>query len=201
MRLNNTHPLPVDTFKILAGVRKPNSISLYLPMFKKGKEQNQEMGPATLKTQIHEVAKTLSLNGLSNQQISAYLAPLKSLVDDRELWRNPSDGLVIFMDQDSGLQYFQLPVSFEVTTYVSDHFYLLPLLQLYQVNGQYYVLELSQDHVKLYEADRYGIQDLFIEMHAPEQLEEAVGFDYRQKTLQFRTGQAGFSQGAFHGHG
>ncbi|MBT8312024.1 MAG: hypothetical protein KJN91_04180, partial [Eudoraea sp.] len=49
--------------------------------------------------------------------------------------------------------------------------------------------------------DRYGLQDLFIEMHAPEQLEEAVGYDYKQKSLQFRTGQAGFAQGAFHGHG
>jgi len=201
MRLNITHPLPVDTFKSLAGVQKPNSVSLYLPMFKKGKEQNQEMGPATLKTQINELEKILSLNGLKNQMIADYLAPIKALVADRELWRNPSDGLAIFLNEQSGLQYYQLPISFEKTTYVGDHFYLLPLFQLYQVNGQYCILELSQDHVKLYQADRYGLQDLFIEMHAPEQLEEAVGYDYKQKSLQFRTGQAGFAQGAFHGHG
>ena len=193
--------MPVDTFKSLAGLQKPNSISLYLPMFKKGKEQNQEMGPATLKTQIHEVGKTLDQKGLSDQEISEFLAPVKALVENRELWRNPSDGLAIFIDKDTGLQYFQLPISFEITTYVGDHFYLLPLLQLYQVNGHYYILELSQDHVKLYQADRYGIQDLFIETHTPEQLEEAVGFDHQQKTLQFRTGQAAFSQGTFHGHG
>ena len=200
MRTNLKHPLPLDVFKSLAGIRYPHSITLYLPMFKKGKEQNLEMGPATLKTQIHQLEKTLNQHGLSDQKIADYLAPLKGLVADRELWRNPSDGLVVFLNEEKGLEYYQLPIPFDALSYVGDHFYMLPLLSLYDINGQYYILELSRDHVKLYMADRFGMQDLFVETHAPELMEEAVGYDYEQKTLQFRTGQAGY-QGTYHGHG
>ena len=36
---------------------------------------------------------------------------------------------------------------------------------------------------------------------APEKLEEAVGYDFEQKMLQFRSGQALHSAGSFHGRG
>ena len=99
MRSNNTKPLPLETFKKLSETHKPYCISIYLPMYKKGKEQNQEMGPATLKSHIHKLEKTLDINGLKEQEIKDYLNPLYSLVEDRELWRNPSDGLAIFLEK------------------------------------------------------------------------------------------------------
>ena len=72
---------------------------------------------------------------------------------------------------------------------------------MYHQNGEYFILGLSRDYVKLYKADRYGLSDLHLETSAPEQLEEVVGYDYEQKALQFRSGQAGYAQGSFHGHG
>ncbi|MCE2613014.1 hypothetical protein LVD13_08525 [Flavobacteriaceae bacterium D16] len=201
MRSKNTNPLPQKTFKNLLEKRNPYCISIYLPMFKKGKEQNQDMGPAILKVHINKLEKELIALGLKDQEIKKYLEPLYTLVQDRELWRNPSDGLAIFMDKESGLQYYLLPVSFRETSYLSDHFNMLPLFPLYHQNGEYFILGLSRDYVKLYQADRFGLRDLSLEAHAPEQLEEAVGYDYAQKNLQFRTGQAGHKQGSFHGHG
>ena len=201
MRSKITTPLALNTFKKLSETHNPNCISIYLPMFKKGKEQNQEMGPAILKAQIHELEKALEQSGLNNMEITDYLQPLHDLVQDRELWRNPNDGLAIFLERESGLQYYLLPLPFEPKNYLSDHFYMLPLFPLYHQNGEYFILGLSRDFVKLYKADRYGLSDLNLEMHAPKELEEAVGYDYRQKTLQFRSGQAGYAQGSYHGHG
>ena len=201
MRSNITKPLPLKTLKKLSEIHNPNCISIYLPMFKKGKEQNQEMGPAILKSLIHEMEEALDQSSMKKQEIDAYLLPLQRLVEDRELWRNPSDGLAIFLEKDMGLQYYLLPISFEQLSYHSDHFYMLPLLPLYHQNGEYFILGLSRDFVKLYTADRYGLSDLALETHAPVQLEEVVGYDYEQKTLQFRSGQAGYAQGSFHGHG
>ena len=201
MRSNNTNPLPLKTFNNLLEKRNPFCISIYLPMFKKGKEQNQDMGPAILKVQINKLEKELSAYDLKEQEIKAYLEPLHALVQERDLWRNPGDGLAIFMDKVSGLQYFRLPFSFQETSYLSDHYYVLPLFPLYHQNGEYFILGLSRDYIKLYKADRFGYRDLNLETHAPEQLEEAVGYDYAQKNLQFRTGQAGYKQGSFHGHG
>ncbi|WP_273568069.1 hypothetical protein [Maribacter halichondriae] len=99
------------------------------------------------------------------------------------------------------MQYFKVPISFEASTYVSGHFYLKPLLPLYQNDGFYYLLELSQDYVKLYEASRYNFKDLYVEDFAPDRLEEAVGFDHKPKMLQFRSGQNVHGAGSFHGHG
>ncbi|MCX2720764.1 baeRF7 domain-containing protein [Lentiprolixibacter aurantiacus] len=201
MRSISTKPLPLNTFKNLSETRNPFCVSIYLPMFKKGKEQNQEMGPATLKSQIHRLEKTLGEYGMKDPEIKEYLKPLHSLVENRELWRNPGDGLAIFLEKESGLQYYLLPFSFEPVSYVSNHFYMLPLYPMYHQNGEYFILGLSRDYVRLYKADRYGLRDLNLETHAPEQLEEVVGYDYQQKTLQFRSGQAGYAQGSFHGHG
>ena len=105
------------------------------------------------------------------------------------------------MDADQGLSTFKVTISFKPYSYVADHYYLKPLLPIYHEDGLYYLLELSQDYVKLYEATRHGFRDVYVEDFAPERLEEAVGFDYRPKMLQFISGQNAHGEGSFHGHG
>jgi hypothetical protein len=183
------HPLPKTIFENLANAHGLHCVSIYLPMHKDGKEQNARIAQATLKQCLKKVHKDLEHHEMDSQEIKKYLKPIEALLSDIELWRNPSDGLAIFLDK-KGLNYYVLPISFEIKTYVSDHFYLMPLLPLYHEDEEYYLLELSQDYVKLYEANKYGYQDIYIEDFAPAQLEEAVGFDFRQNMLQFRGGQS-----------
>ncbi|MFT4832046.1 MAG: hypothetical protein ACI815_001697 [Psychroserpens sp.] len=200
MQTLDNHPLPYKEFEILAEQRGMHSVSIYVPMDKKGKEQNEHLAQARLKSAIKEVHKTLETYNLTIGEIKKHLLPLEDLLRDVELWRNPSDGLAIFLDKD-GLQYFTFPIAFEPKTHVASHFYLSPLLPLYSDQGLYYLLELSQDYVKLYEASKYGLKDLYINEFAPDQLEKAVGFDFRPKLMQFRSGQAAHGAGIFHGYG
>jgi len=192
------HPLPKPIFEKLANTHGLHCVSIYLPMHKKGKEQNERLAQATLKQCIKKVSADLERHEMDPQEIKNYLKPVKALLADIELWRNPSDGLAVFLDK-NGINYYTLPISFEIKTTVSDHFYLMPLLPLYHEDDDYYLLELSQDYVKLYEANKYGYQDIYIEDFAPAQLEEAVGFDFRQNMLQFRGGQNAQLSGAFQG--
>ena len=194
------HPLPEKTFKALAAKRDLHCVSIYLPMHKTGKEQNEHLAQANLKRSIKEVHQTLAKHQLQEDEINNYLKPIEELIVNIDLWRNPSDGLAIFLDKKS-LNYYLFPISHDTHTYVADHFYLKPLLPLYHDNGVYYLLELSQDYIKLYEATRFSFKDLYIEDFAPNQLEKAVGFDYKPKMLQFRSGQATHGAGSFHGHG
>jgi len=181
--------------------RALHCVSIYLPMDKKGKEQNLHLAQALLKQCINQLKTTLVEHQMHLDEIADYLTPVEQLLYKVELWRNPSDGLAIFLDPEDGMQYFKVPIPFEAGTYVASHFYLKPLLPIYHNDGLYYLLELSRDYVKLYEASRYGFKDLYIEDFAPDRLEQAVGFDYKPKMLQFRTGQNIHSAGAFHGHG
>ncbi|MCK5402112.1 MAG: hypothetical protein KAJ28_10815 [Flavobacteriaceae bacterium] len=200
MYTSKNHPLPEKKFEVLAAKRGSHCVSIYLPMHKTGKEQNEHLAQANLKSCIKEVHKALAKYQLQEDVINNYLKPIEELMVNIDLWRNPSEGLAIFLDK-KGLNYYPFPISFDTQTYVADHFYLKPMLPLYHENGVYYLLELSQDYIKLYEATRYGFKDLYIEDFAPDQLEKAVGFDYKPKMLQFRSGQATHGAGSFHGHG
>ena len=182
------HPLPRKAFEGLASKQGKNYVSIYLPMHKKGKEQNQHLDQANLKHCIKEVKKALSEYQFSKQESDNYLKPVQQL-----------DGLAIFLDS-KGLVYYTIPIPFKTQTYVADHFYLKPMFPLYSENGHYYILELSMDHVKLHEASKYGLEEIYIEDFAPDKLEEAVGYDYRPKMLQFRSGQAPHGAGSFHGY-
>lgn len=194
------HPLPKTIFENLANTHGLHCVSIYLPMNKDGKEQNARIAQATLKQCLKKVHKGLEHHEMDPQEIKKYLKPIEDLLTDIELWRNPSDGLSIFLDK-NGLNYYMLPISFEMKTNVSDHFYLLPLLPLYNEDDDYYLLELSQDYVKLYEANKYGYQDIYIQDFAPAQLEEAVGFDFKPKLYQFRSGQNAQMPGSYYGMG
>ncbi|MBQ0732896.1 hypothetical protein [Aquimarina celericrescens] len=199
MYVSENHPLPKENFEALADTHGLHCVSIYLPMHKTGKEQNEHLAQANLKRSIKDVHQALAAYQMHESEIKKYLKPIEELITNTKLWRNPSDGLAIFLGT-RGLSYYTLPIVFETTTYVSDHFYLKPLLPLYYGDGLYYVLELSQDYIKLYEASRYNFKDLFIEDFVPDQLEKVVGFDYKPKMLQFRSGQATHG-GSFHGHG
>lgn len=201
MHTSEIHPLPKKIFESLLETRAPHCVSIYLPMDKKGQEQNLHLAQAFLKQCINDVQKTLAEHQMHSIEIEKYLESITQLLDTVELWRNPSDGLAIFLSPKDGMHYFKVPISFETNTYVSSHHYLKPLLPLYHNDGMYYLLELSQDYVKLYEASRYQFKDVYVEDFAPKRLEEAVGFDHKPKMLQFRSGQNVHGAGSFHGHG
>lgn len=193
-------PLPRRVFEKMANIRRPHCVSIYLPMDIKGKEQNRHLAQATLKSCIKEVATQLAEFQMPQAQIEAYVAPLEAMLTNVSLWRNPSEGLAIFMDQENGMEYYQIPLSFSTRTYVANHFYLLPLLPLYHNDGMYYLLELSQDHIKLFEGSLLNFKDVFVEDFAPGRLEDAVGYDFEQKNLQVRSGHGAHGT-YFHGHG
>lgn len=194
------HPVPKATFEDLASAHGKNLISIYLPMDKNGKEQNRHIAQATLKHCIKEVEKTLKAHQYSKEESKNYLKPIQQLIDRIDLWRHPSDGLALFLNEKE-LTFYTVPIAFETQTYVANHFYLKPLLPLYVDNGRYYVLGLSLDYLKLYEASKFVFKDVYVEDFAPDQIEKAVGYDFKPKMLQFRSGQATHGAASFHGHG
>ncbi|MEP0132546.1 MAG: hypothetical protein ABJJ25_05950 [Eudoraea sp.] len=201
--MNNflAHTFTKKTFEQLAAIKDQHCISIYLPMYKKGKEQNEGMGQSNLKSCLKKVHTLLAEYGMHETKINTYLKPIRNLIFDLSLWRNPSEGLAIFLDRENGIRYYKLPLSFEIKTYVADHFYLIPLLPLFHNNGIYYLLELSRDYIKLYKGSRNNFRELQIKKIIPKQLEEVVGYDFEQNMLQYRTGHMMYPAGSFHGQG
>ncbi|MGB5361175.1 MAG: hypothetical protein WBN27_14640 [Eudoraea sp.] len=201
--MNNflAHTFTKKAFEQLASISNQYSVSIYLPMYKKGKELNEGLGQSNLKSCLKKVHAVLVEYGYDKSSVNAYLKPIRNLIFELSFWRNPSEGLAIFLDKDKGMRCYKLPFPFEIKTYVADHFYLFPLLPLFHNNGIYYLLELSRDYVKLYKGSRNNFRDIPIKKIIPKQLEEVVGFDFEQKMLQYRTGHMMYPAGSFHGQG
>ncbi|MGB5238258.1 MAG: hypothetical protein WBN59_11555 [Flavobacteriaceae bacterium] len=194
-------PLPYKRFEELARFQEPYCVSIYLPMYKTGKEQNQGLGPAQLRSALEQAERHLNSLGMPAMEVEAYVSPVKDLIADLGFWRYPSEGLAIFLDRHNGLSLNKLPLGFSPLVYVADHFYIVPLLPLFEFDNRIFLLQLSQDYVKLFQGDPYQMEEVHISDMIPGQLEETVGFDYKQKMLQFRTGHATHGAGSFHGHG
>ena len=99
------HPLPKTIFESLIEKNALYCVSIYLSMDKQGMEQNLHLAQALLKNCIEEVRVVLLQHQLHENEIEDYLDPIAQLLHKVDLWRNPSDGLAIFLDSEVGLQY------------------------------------------------------------------------------------------------
>ena len=194
-------PLTRSAFEALSKRQVAHAVSMYMPMYKGGKEQNEGLGQATLKSCIKEVYTLLETYQLPQKELQEYLRPIEEIVSDFNVWRNPAEGLAIFLDKEQGMKLFLLPISFERQVYVASHFYMQPLFDLFSDDGVYYYLALSQDYVRLYKGSRYSFKEVKDIDLMPTRLEDVVGVDFEEKTLQVRSGHSAHKVGAFHGYG
>ncbi len=188
-----------EAFNTLANIHDTNCISIYLPTHKTGQEVNNGKDLIKLKNQIKEVKTQLSLRGLSDNEISDYIKPLIDLSQDKNAARHFSNGLAIFLAKDL-FKCYQLPNSFEERNHVGSHFYLKPLIPILNQQKNYFLLSLTLKDVLLYEGNDVALKPVALPIDCPTRLEEVVGFDYEEKSLQHDS-KGKNSTAVFHGHG
>ncbi|MCB0727453.1 MAG: hypothetical protein KDD00_08310 [Ignavibacteriae bacterium] len=185
-------------FTELSKVHSAFCISIYIPTHRAGEETLKGKDIIVLKNQLKSVKKDLELQGISETEITEFLKPVEELLEDHEFRKNLSDGLAIFISKDFFRKY-TLPLHFEEFSYVSNEFYLKPLMPFFNDDGMFYLLTLKADEVKFYEGARDSITEIRIDDLVPSRIEDRVGYDHEQKNLQFRTQQGGKGEGIFHG--
>lgn len=188
------------TFLKLAGVHSPHCVSIYLPTDRSG-DKNRDKNKIRLKNRLKDAVAQLSGFGMEKYEAEGYLKPAYDLVDaDPEFWGHQSDGLAIFL-HNGQMEHYILPFNFDEITYVADHLYLQPLAGMLQDQGRHFIMTLSVNHIRFFEATRHTITPVTMEGLIPESLTEAVGEDVVQKSLQFRSRETGEGGSKFHGHG
>lgn len=174
-------------------------ISIFIPTHREGEEVLKEQDVLSLKIQLQQVKKKLAKKELQKKTIDSITAPVQKLIDDNLFWRQQSDGLAIFI-ADHFFEKYTLPINFEAFNYVADSFYLKPLMPMFVNDGTYYLMTLQLGKVKLYECTQHWVNEIIIEDLIPKSIQESVGYDYEEKSLQFRTQQTGAGQVLYHGH-
>ncbi len=186
---------------LFAETREP-CVSIYLPTHRAGPEIQQDS--IRFKNLLRTTEDRLRADGMDKPAVDRLAAPARALLEDPAFWRHQSDGLAVFMSPDL-FRSHNLPLDFNELVVVSQRFHLKPILPLLSGNGLFYVLALSQNDVRLFEADRVRARAVPLP-DVPRSLADALGHDWKERSLQFRTrgGPArsgGSGEAAFHGHG
>ncbi len=192
--------ITLEKFKALAQVHEPHCISIYIPTHRAGQEVNEGLDRKNLKNRVKEVRRVLESYRIQDRDIDALLKPIEELRDDERFWKHQSDGLAIFRTAGQ-FEYYTLPVFFGAFAYVSDHYYLKPLLPYLNDDSRFYLLSLSLHGARFYEGFAHRLEEILVDDLLPDQLKDTVGFDYEQKSLQFRMGQTGGDRTMYHGQG
>ena len=169
--------------------RKGLHVSIFMSTHCKGPETKQD--PIRLKNLLKEAEQQLVELEVRPAEARDWLAPAGALLGNADFWQHQSNGLALFITKEL-FRYYRVPLSFEELVVVSNRFHLKPLLALFTEDGQYYILALSQDQVRLLECIRYRVTEVpLTDTSVPTNIREALRYDDPEKQLQFRSGEAG----------
>ncbi len=176
--------------------------TILLPMEVKGAETRKNR--IAFKNALAELRSRLKGNG--GARLGRVLEELECLdAPTHEFWQHQHEGLALVIREDGTTDAYGLPFAPESRVHLGEAPYLTPLARL--IGGfEAHVLVLDLDHVRLFYATRWRVQELKLE-HTPLSLDEAMATDDPEKSLQFRSvsssnlpGEGG-GTAAFHGHG
>ncbi|HHE41313.1 MAG TPA: hypothetical protein ENL12_01515, partial [Dehalococcoidia bacterium] len=174
-------------------------VSIYLPTQRTG---DVEQGAIRLRNLVRQASDKLEAAGMRSPEVARILEPARALVEDPLFWHKQADGLALFLSKDQFV-YYRLPYTFAERVVVSSLFHVSPLIPLFSASGMYYVLALSQNHVRLIQCTRDAAWEVTPDS-VPERLADALQYDDFSKELQFRSAPAASPAGKsamYHGHG
>ena len=193
--------LSQDDFKLLMKTSDQLCLSIYMRTYRAGKETQQ--GRIRLKNLLQEAEEKLMRSGIRRPDVQLFLAPLEEMILNNQFWQSQRDGLAVFLSKDI-FNYYPLPFEFDDFLFIGQHFYVKPLLPFILGDGQFYVLALSQNDVRMFECSRASVREVEMK-NIPHSLAEAMQYDDPQRQLQqhSNTLQGTNSKAAaiFHGQG
>ena len=179
--------LSKDELRLLIEKGKAPSLSIYLPTHKAGAEVQQNA--IRLKNLLKEAEERLVSGGRRAVEAEKFLEPVQALVRNNPFWRQQSSGLALFLCPDF-FRTYRLPVDFLPSVILADRFNVKPLLPLFNTEGRFCVLALSQKDVRLLECSRYAVKETRPE-GLPRNIDDVLKVDAAGKRLRSRSSSSG----------
>jgi hypothetical protein len=181
--------------------REGPCLSLFMPTERMGTETQQN--PIRLKNLITQAKVQLSETGLSSSAQRELLAPIQALQPDAIFWQQQSEGLAIFAAPGTFSGY-RLPLAFDELVVVGSCFHIKPLLPLFSRDQRFFILTLSLNQVRLFQATHYSLGEIPLEGVATG-MTEVLQFDDPEKETLFHIStnnpaSVGSHDAIFHGH-
>jgi hypothetical protein len=185
-------------FEELANKSGSRCISIFLPTHRRGQEVNEHQDEILFKKLLTNIEHEMEERKYGKKEIEEFLEPVKALLKDHLFWHYQSESLAVFVGR-TFMKYYHLPISLKPAYYFSHEFYVKPLLPLFIGDGHFYLLALNFHEVKFFKGNRDKLDEIYVKDLVPQQVEEVVGFDYRQKFSSMHSGAGSGKPGIFHG--
>lgn len=201
--MNQDNKIPRQEILELLHKEGTKCVSAYMPTYRAIPAVREDK--IRLKNFLKRAEEELMSLGTRRPEAEKLLEPAKKLEENPEFWRKQLNGLALFLSSDI-LRYYKLPLEFEEILVVSDRFHLKPLMPILTETMAFYLLALSLKGVRLYEGNRYGLEEVNLE-DVPKSLSDVLKREALEKGLHFHTvipAKAGGSRkksAIFHGHG
>jgi hypothetical protein len=195
--------LTMEELQNLSSPKEGLCVSIYLPTIKKGDQTRQN--PTRYKNLLEQAEEKLEQAGMRKTEYRTMLNQAEQLQHDEVFWQNQEAGLAVFISA-SEFHTFKLPMDVPEQVWIKDRFYLKPLLSLLYQGGEFFILALSRDDVRLILATEHEAQEVQ-PPDLPKNMQDALGYDNLQQQQQWHTGTSPGSAGGgrrramFHGHG
>lgn len=150
--------ITIEDIERLGNTTNPVNISIFLPTHRYGHQVNEMQDQLLFKNQLQEVKFELEERGYQSRELTELLEPAYKLLDDTDSWRNMKEGLAVYISKDffSSKSY---PVIFKQEYFIAPEFIITPLLPMLSASAEFFILNLNQDQVKLYRADKFDIEE------------------------------------------
>jgi hypothetical protein len=163
--------------------KNDSCISIYLPTHPYGREEQQD--PIRLRNLASRAEKQLVASGMRRPEAEKLLEPIQKTLTDSDFWQHQHDGLALFLAP-GFFQRYRLPFSFSELLVITSAFHIKPLLPLLSEDGQFYLLAISQNQIRLLQGSRDTVTEFDLK-DIPTSLAEALRFDDPEKQLQYHT--------------
>ncbi len=174
------------------------AVSLFLPTQEVSPPQDRQ-DQIALKNALSRAELLLQEHDLDGRASAQILKPAYDLLEDPIFWQYQRQGLAIFLSP-SIQRIYRLPIAFQPQVVVNSHFQITPLLSFFDKTQTFYVLSLSLNEVKLYEANRTEMREVPV-ADMPDSLQDLLKYDVFEKQLQFHSQSGGGNTPTYHGHG
>ncbi len=187
-------------FRALLEDEGKSLISIYIPTHTKGEEVKEGKDILQFKNILKAVESKLKELEVPESTIKKRLSKAYKLLDDQDFWHEQSETLAVFIGPHK-FEKYRLPIQVNPFFDISVTYNIQPLLPLMRENGQFYLLALSREQVRLFGCTRYTLQELPLKNYAPTSMEEALKWDDPEKSLQYHSGGTSTDAPMYHGQG
>lgn len=175
-------------------------VTIYMPTHVAGADGQQDV--VRLKNLAEQAERQLSATWLRAPEARDLIEPIRALSADYDFWEKRSHGLALFLDR-ATLRRFRVPMCLEELAVVNRRFHIKGVLPLLTSGDRCFILALSQNNVRLFEATEYQIEQVDVS-GLPMHMDDALNLDGADRGSQshFATRDGkGKESSVFHGQG